>query len=342
MLLFTVIAVAIDTSEKTDDFVKSGLSTSQIFRQYYIGFIPWIWGLLYPLFVFIAVIFFTSKMALRSEVIAILASGTTYNRWLRPYLFSGVVFGIVLWYANAYVIPKANVIRGNFQSVYVDYNDPNRSGAVGNYYLRLDSVTYVGLKNYDTLTKAASNFFLEKVRGNKVYYNLRAQRIEWDSQHHNWKLSSIVERNVDSMRETITNINTLSLNLPLKPSELRKDEYLKDKLTSPQLSQYIQTEEQRGTEGLNTLKVEKYRRSATPFTVLLLSIIGAVIAGRKTRGGSGLHLAIGIAIAAIFIISDKFSTVFSIKGNLPPLLAAWIPNIVFTLVAYYFYRNAPK
>ena len=342
MLLFTVIAVAIDTSEKTDDFVKSGLSTSQIIRQYYIGFIPWIWGLLYPLFVFIAVIFFTSKMALRSEVIAILASGTTYNRWLRPYFISGIVFGIVLWYANAYVIPKANVIRGNFQSVYVDYNDPNRSGAVGNYYLRLDSVTYVGLKNYDTLSKAANNFFLEKVNGNKIYYNLRAQRIEWDSAHHNWKLSSIVERNVDSMHETIRNINTLSLNLPLKPSELRKDEYLKDKLTTPQLSQYIKTEEQRGTEGLNTLKVEQYRRTATPFTVLLLSIIGAVIAGRKTRGGSGLHLAIGIAIAAIFIVSDKFSTVFSVKGNLPPLLAAWIPNMVFTLVAYYFYKNAPK
>jgi lipopolysaccharide export system permease protein len=342
MLLFTVIAVAIDTSEKTDDFVKSGLSTTQIIKQYYIGFIPWIWGLLYPLFVFIAVIFFTSKMALRSEIIAILASGTTYNRWLRPYCVAGVIYALILWYANAYVIPKANVIRGNFQSVYVDYNDPNRSGAVGNYYLRLDSVTYIGLKNYDTVTKSATNFFLEKVLNNKVYYNLRAQRIEWDSAHRNWKLSSIVERTVDSMHESISNLNTLTMNLPLKPTELRQDEYLKDKLTTPQLSEYIKTEEQRGTEGLNALKVEKYRRIATPFTVLLLSIIGAVIAGRKTRGGSGLHLAIGIAIAAIFIVSDKFSTVFSVKGNLPPLIAAWIPNIVFTAVAYYFYRTAPK
>src|SRR5437764_8770421 len=122
MLLFTVIAVAIDTSEKTDDFVKSGLSTTQIIKQYYIGFIPWIWGLLYPLFVFIAVIFFTSKMALRSEVIAILASGTTYNRWLRPYIVGGLAFAAVLWFANRYSIPRANELRSNFQVTFIDRN----------------------------------------------------------------------------------------------------------------------------------------------------------------------------------------------------------------------------
>ena len=342
MLLFTVIAVAIDTSEKTDDFVKSGLSTSEIIKQYYIGFIPWIWGLLYPLFVFIAVIFFTSKMAVRSEVIAILASGVTYNRWLRSYVIAGITFAIVLWFSNAYWIPKANVIRGNFQAVYVDYVDPNHSGARDNYYRRLDASTYVGMKNYDTVSKTATAFFLEKVKNNKIFYNLRAQSIIWDSARHNWKLYSVVERNVDSMKETVTQLNTLTLDIPLKPDELKKDEYLKDKLTTTQLDKYIRTEEQRGTEGLNALKVEKFRRTATPFTVLLLSLIGAIIAARKTRGGSGLHLAIGIGIAAIFIVSDKFSTVFSVKGNLPPLLAAWIPNIVFSFVAYYFYRTAPK
>ena len=340
MLLFTVIAVAVDTSEKTDDFVKSGLSTAQIIKEYYIGFIPWIWGLLYPLFVFIAVIFFTSKMALRSEVIAILASGTTYNRWLRPYFIGGVVFAIGLWFANTYAIPKANVIRSNFQAVYVDYRDPNHG--TDNYYRRIDSVTYVGIRYYDTASKSANGFFLEKTKNNKVFYNLRAQKIEWDSAKKNWKLTTVVERKVDSMHETVHFIPSMSMDMHLKPAELRKDEYLKDKLTTPELSEFINTEELRGTEGLNALKVELYRRAATPFTVLLLSLIGAIIAARKTRGGSGLHLAIGIGIAAVFIISDRFSTVFSVKGNLPPLIAAWIPNIVFTAVAYYFYRTAPK
>ena len=132
------------------------------------------------------------------------------------------------------------------------------------------------------------------------------------------------------------------MKLNLSPTELRKDEYLKDKLSTPKLAAYIKKEELRGTEGLNTLKVERYRRTATPASVILLTLIGAVVAGRKTRGGSGLHLAIGIIIAAVFILSDRFSTVFSIKGNFPPFLAAWTPNIVFSLVAYYLYRKAPK
>ncbi|MGV3530518.1 MAG: LptF/LptG family permease [Flavisolibacter sp.] len=345
MLLFTAIAVAVDSSEKADNLVKSGLSTGEIIRQYYIGFIPWIWGLLYPLFVFIAVIFFTSKMALRSEVIAILANGVSYNRWLRPYFIGGVVFAIVLFFANQYGIPKANALKSEFQAKYIDdfsYSNVYQSYCYNCYYKRLDSVTYAGMKNYDTLTKSAHPFFMEKVRNNQVFYNLRAERITWDTAQKNWKLFGVVERTINGKQESVRNVREMNLHLSLKPEELRKDEYLKDKLTSNELARYIKVEENRATEGLNPLKVELYRRSATPFTVLLLTLIGAIIAGRKTRGGSGLHLAIGIIIASLFIISDRFSTVFSTKGSFPPLLAAWVPNIAFALVAIFMYRRAPK
>lgn len=345
MLIMTTLAVAIDISEKTDDFVKSGLTTKQIFFDYYIGFIPFIWGMLYPLFVFIAVIFFTSKMALRSEVIAILASGTSYNRWLRPYLIGGLFFATGLFFSARYMLPRANEIRSRFQSTYIDYNAPaanNGSGCWNCIYRRIDSVTYIGMKNYDTATRAAGSFFMEKVRNNKAFYNLRAQRIEWDTTKRNWKLIAVVERTIDSLGENIRQMASMNLDLKLQPKELETDRYLKDNLTTPELKAYIETEEMRATEGLNPLKVEMYRRTATPFTVLLLTMIGAIIAGRKTRGGSGLHLAIGIVIAAIFIVSDRFSTTFSVKGNFPPLIAAWLPNIVFTLVAYYLYRRAPK
>jgi lipopolysaccharide export system permease protein len=343
MLLFTTIAVAVDSSEKTDDFVKTGLSSYQIATQYYAGFVPYIWGLLYPLFVFIAVIFFTSKMALRSEVIAILASGTSYNRWLRPYVIGGVFFAFGLWLANRYAIPKANEIRGNFEATYFDKPDPTKNiSNAATYYLRVSADTYVGLKYYDTMSKSASSFFLEKVRDNKMYYNLRAERMQWDTVKKSWSIFNIVERKIDSTKETLRQIPQMHINLNFKPKDLRKDEYLKDKLKTPELVEYIHMEEIRGTEGLNTLKVEQHRRTATPFTVLLLTIIGAVLAGRKTRGGSGLHLAMGIIIAAVFILSDRFSTVFSTKGDLPPILAAWMPNIVFSLVAFYLYRKAPK
>jgi lipopolysaccharide export system permease protein len=342
MLLFTVIAIAVDSSEKTDDFVKSGLSTKKIITKYYIGFVPYIWGLLYPLFVFIAVIFFTSKMALRAEIIAILASGVTYNRWLLTYFVGGIFFAAVLWFAARYAIPKANEIRSNFQTIYVDSDDPGKFGSSSAYYFRSDPNTYIGFKYFDTATKTGSSFFLNRLKNNKLAYNLRADNLRWDTLKKNWKLNNITERYIDSTKETLRHLDSLNMNLNFVPADLNRDYYLKDKLSTPELVRFIRLEELRGNEGLNTLKAERYRRSATPASVLILTMIGAMISGRRIRGGSGLHLAIGIIIAAIFIVLDRFSTVFSTKGNLPPMLAAWIPNLIFTLVAMYVYKKAPK
>ncbi|MBD0331360.1 MAG: LptF/LptG family permease [Chitinophagaceae bacterium] len=342
LLMFTLIAVAVDSSEKTDDFVRTGLGTSEIITQYYTGFVPFIWGFLFPLIVFISVIFFTSRMAFRSEIIAIIASGVTYNRWLRPYLFGGALITIIFWFGNQYGIPRANEIRARFESKYLGKYDPEKNFASPYYYLRIDTDTYVGIKFYDTASKAAGNFFLERVRKNQVIYNLRAETIRWDSVKKNWFLTNVVERTINNNKEAIRHLPQMNMNFNFKPEELRRDYYLKDKLTTPQLSKYIQVEELRGTEGLNTFKVEKYRRTSIAASVFILTLIGALIAGRKIRGGSGLHLAIGIAISAIFILSDRFSTVFAVKGDFPPLLAAWMPNIVFSFVAIYLYIKAPK
>jgi lipopolysaccharide export system permease protein len=346
LLLFTVIAVAVDSSEKTDDFVKANLSTSQLLSEYYLGFVPWIWSLLFPLFVFIAVIFFTSRLATRSEIIAILASGTSYNRFLRPYVIGGLLLSLMLWFGSRYFIPKANAIRSNFQSTYIDRYDHTKNRDLTNcdrcFYRRIDTNTYIGIKSYDTATRSAAIFFMEKVKNGKVIYNLRASPVTWDTAVRKWKLRNVVERRVDSTRETVTRHDTMNLAISLLPEELRKDEYLKDKLTTPELVTFIRREELRGTEGLSTLKVEWHRRTATPASVFLLTMIGVVIASRKTRGGSGMHLALGITIAALYIVSDRFSTVFATKGDFPPLLAAWLPNIVFAFVAYRLYLKTPK
>ena len=239
------------------------------------------------------------------------------------------------------MIPKANGIRSSFETNYLKKGEAG-SGYSNKFYMRSDSNTYVGIKYYDTSSKRATSFFLNRVYDNKVVYNLRADVLLWDAVRKSWSLNNVIMRTIDSMKEVVTTAQNMKITLNIKPEDLRNDEYLKDKLTTPQLTSYIHAEELRGTEGLNTLKVEKYRRTATPFTVILLTIIGAVIASRKIRGGSGLHLAIGIAIAAIFIVSDRFSTVFAVKSSLPPLIAAWLPNIAFSFVAYYFYRKAPK
>lgn len=343
MFLFTLIAVAVDSSEKTDDFVKSGLSTSQIIKQYYLGFIPYIWGLLFPLFVFIAVIFFTSRLAARSEIIAILASGVSYNRFLRPYLVGGFLLALLLWFASRYVIPKAQEIRSTFQSKYIDpFGVKSGRDPFLPIYKRADPDTYVGFRYYDTTSKAAQGFYLERVKDNKVVYNLRAESLRWDTAKKTWELTNATERYINGLHETIRTRTKMHMNLNIRPADLGDDEYIKDKLSTPDLRTYIRKEELRGSEGLNTLRVELYRRSATPFTVLLLTVIGVVVSSRKIRGGRGLHLAIGIVIAVFFILCDRFSTVFSIKGDFPPLIAAWLPDFVFGGVAYWLYRMTPK
>jgi lipopolysaccharide export system permease protein len=346
MLLFTLVAVAVDISEKTDDFVQSGLSSRQLFDQYYIGFIPHIWSLLFPLFVFIAVIYFTSKMASQSEVIAILSSGTSYNRFLRPYLMGGILLALLWWVGNRYWIPKANIIRGQFQSTYLDRNDPSRfvsyTNCINCFYLRVDTNTFIGIRDYDTASKSARGLFLQRTRQQQLVYNLRAENMQWDTLTRKWKLYRVTERDLLAVGEKVRMHDTLLLTINLRPEELRRDDYLKDKLTTPELVAHVKREELRGTEGLDTLKMERYKRTAGAFSVVLLTLIGATIASRKTRGGSGMHLALGIIIASLFIMSDRFSTVFAVKGNLPPLLAAWLPNLVFSVVGFRLYRRTPK
>lgn len=344
IFLFAVIAVVIDGSEKTDDFVRSGFSASEIFTRYYIGFIPHIIALLFPLFVFIAVIFFTSKMAGQTEIVAIIASGTSYNRWLRPYWIGGVFLGLFLWISNLYFIPKANIIRGSFETAYVDSHSSYNALIQGStdIYFKVDSFTYAGIYGYDTATKRGNNFFIYKVQGDKVIYNLRAETILWDTAAKQWLLTEVIVRRVFNNREQLNYISFTNQQFGFLPIDLEKDKYTKDKLTTPQLIKQIKLEEIRGSEVLNELRIERYRRDATPITVLLLTLIGAIIAGHKVRGGSGSHLALGFIIAAVFIITDRFSTIFSTKGNLPPLLAAWIPNIIFVWVVYYLYKKAAK
>ncbi len=348
IFLFTVIAVVIDVSEKTDDFVKSHLGFTRIVTDYYLGFVPHIVALLFPLFVFIAVIFFTSKMAGRSEIVAILASGTSFNRWLRPYWIGGLFLAGILWLSNQYLIPKAEQIRGNFEAKYFDPNSSyenlsrSRNGSGSDMYFRIDSFTYAGIYNYDTTLKRGGPVFLHRIKNNQLVENNRAENIYWDTTVRKWKMDFVIHRSWPGGKEKVFMNSFETMNFDFRPTDLKRDKYTKDKLMTPELIRFINQEELHGAEGINELKVEKGRRDATPVTVLLLTLIGAVVAGRKVRGGSGVHLAIGFIVAALFILTDKFSTIFSTKGNLPPILAAWIPNIIFVFVVIALYRKAPK
>lgn len=344
LLALTVLVVVIDLSEKTDDFAKTKLPVSTIITQYYFGFIPRIDAMLFPLFIFIAVIFFTSKMANRSEIIAILSSGISFGRFLRPYLFGGFLFTFFLWWCNQYVLPPANQKWATFTSTYIDYNYAayQNTSTISNKYFKLDSFSYAGIRYYDTTNRSGNNFFIQTFNNTNLVYNLRAQSINWDTATRKWRLSNVVERRINGLRSKITESPVKQMNFNFKPRDLQRDDYMKDKLTTPDLDEYIKLEKLRGSENVNTLLLEKHNRNANPVSVFVLTMIGASISSRKIRGGSGFHLALGVLICVLYILVGRFSSVFAMKGNFNPIVAAWLPNVVFGLLAWYLYRRNSK
>lgn len=344
IVAMTILVVVVDLSEKTDDFAKTGLTSRQIFTDYYLGFIPHIDAMLFPLFLFISVIFFTSKMAGRSEVIAILSAGISFKRFLIPYFISGLFFTGFLWWVNQYILPPANAKWSTFNSKYIDFNYGGyiNTSTISNKHFKLDSFSYAGVRYYDTTGKSGSNFFIQRFDSTALVYNLHAQGIRWDTAKKNWLLTSVKIRTINGLKQTLKDTSSLNLKLNFKPRDLVTDAYMKDKLTTPELSEFIGLEKMRGGEDVNSLILEKQNRNATPVSVLILTIIGATIASRKIRGGSGFHLAIGVLICVIYILVGRFSAVFSMKAQFNPVLAAWLPNIFFAGLAYYLYRKAVK
>jgi len=342
ILLLTFITVVIDTSEHSDDFVKSGLSSWEIIKQYHLGFIPRMITLLFPLFIFISVIFFTSKLAGRTEIIAMLASGISFNRFLRPYWIGSIFFAVVLWLSFRYVTPIANQIFSSFQNKYIDEPVFNNEYGAGTIYFRNDSTHYGQVSYFDTATKRGNNFILMEIKQNQLRQNIRAESLIWDTAKKHWKLESITIRTIDGMQETVRQINDTTIKLNFKPTEFKKGQYTKDVLKTPELSELIRKEKMRGAENINDLIVERHRRDATPVSIILLTMMGVAVSSRKVRGGSGFHLAMGIVLAALFILTDRFSTIFSTKGNFPPMLAAWMPNLIFFFVTIFLFKKAPK
>lgn len=345
LLLFTAIVVVVDISEKTDDFVKSKLTTWQIVRDYYSGFVPRIDAMLFPLFIFISVIFFTSKMAGRSEIIAVLSSGVSFRRFILPYMAGGFLLAGLLWTGYQFVVPEANRKWGDFEKRYIDVNSGasnTNTSYQNNIYFKNDASSYVSIKGYDTISKTGNGFILQRFDNNKLIYNLRASNFNWDTARKKWRLTGVVERKLQEITETVKTSTELMMNYSFKPIDLRKDDYLKDQMTTPELNRFIQMEKMRGSESISSLQVERYNRDAIPVSVIILTLIGVSLASRRVRGGSGAHLAVGVLISVAYILFSRFSVVFATKGTFSPWLASWTPNFIFGILAFYLYKRAPK
>ncbi len=339
IFLFIVISVAIDYSEKTDNFANPDLSKKQIVG-YYLAFVPHIINLLLPIFVFIATVLFTSKLAGKTEFIPMFSSGISLLQILKPYFFGSVLIATIAWFANFELIPYLNKKKAAFLIQYVDGRPPYTS--LNNYSMKVDSNVTLELKSYNVQTKIATEVSFYENKNSHLTSISRADSMVWDTLRNVWLLKHLMNRKISSLGHTISYQDSTIFRTFLQPNDLSYDFYLKEKLSTSALKTKIAQEELKGSGQINQYKIEYYKRDATPFSIIILSLIAAIISSKKIRGGSGIHLAVALLISAIYVVLDRFSTVFSVNSGLSPLLAAWLPNIIFLFVTFYFYKKSQQ
>ncbi len=333
IMVLAVFACVIDYSQKVDDFVEHKAPLLQIL-WYFLNFIPAIVALLYPLFIFIAAIFFTSKMAYRSELIATLASGVSFQRLMVPYILGGLILGSVSLLANHFVVPAGNNNIYKFGQKYI-YGKTLTGDQ--NVHLRLSPKLYVFVANYNLASNSGENFTAETFDGVLLKEKIFADRISYDTAKKSWKLGGVVIRKNDGLKESFESLPTLEKKYDFTPDDLYEDDRSIQGMNTPELYAYAHKEKQRGRENVNTYLFEMHRRTSDAIAGIILTLIAACIASQKIRGGSGFHIAIGIVLSAIYVMFMQFSKTFSINSGMSPLLAAWIPNIIFSFVALYLF-----
>lgn len=342
ILLIISIAIVFDFNENLSKFTQYHAPWRAIIFDYYANFIPYYSNLFSPLFVFIAVIFFTSKLAGNSEIIAMLAAGVSIKRLMRPYMLSCVVIAGLTFYLNSFVIPHGTVIRQNFETLYRN-SKKNTSAEDIQLFVAKNTTAYI--QNYDDQYKRGYGFSLVKIKNKKIVSHLTAMEIQYDtiadSKYH-WKLSNWKIRTLKGLKEHIQSGATKDTVLLMEPTDLVYSKGQQETFTSPELLDYISKQTSRGSGNVVQYEVEFHKRIAMSFSSFILTIIGLTLSSRKRKGGMGLSLGIGLALSFSYIMLQTVSATFAIQDNTPPMLAAWIPNIIFAIVAFFCYRHAPS
>ena len=339
MAIFTVVAVIFDISERMDDFLKYHAPLSKIVFEYYAGFIPFYLNFLSPLINFIAVIFFTAKMADQTEIVPILNGGMSFKRFLRPYFIAASIICAVTLIFNIYIIPRTNKLKIGFENIYVKPVDDNNKRST---HMQIDKNSFVYIDNFDNDRKIGYNFILETFKGQELKEKLIAQRITWDSVKTKWRIEDYSIRTVNGMDEKMTKGTSKDTTLDMTPSDFEIRDNIYMAMTTSELNENIAKEEIRGTGRMTDLKLEKYKRFIYPFSAYILTLMGVSLSSKKVRGGIGLSLGVGIALSFTYILFIQFATMFSLKGGLPPLIATFIPSVIFLCVGLYLLYKAPK
>lgn len=342
ILLIISIAIVFDFNENLSKFTQYHAPWRAIVFDYYANFIPYYSNLFSPLFVFIAVIFFTSKLAGNSEIIAMLAAGVSIRRLMRPYMISCVLIAGLTFYLNSFVIPHGTVIRQNFESLYRN-SKKNTSAENVQLYVAKNTTAYI--QHYDNQYKRGYGFSLVKIKDKKIVSHMTAMEIQYDTvadTKFHWRLSNWKMRTLKGLKEHIQSGASKDTVLLMEPTDLVYSKDQQETFTSPELLDYISKQTSRGSGNVVQYEVEFHKRIAMSFSSFILTIIGLSLSSRKRKGGMGLYLGIGLALSFSYIMLQTVSSTFAIQADTPPLLAAWIPNIIFAVIAYFCYRHAPS
>ncbi|MGM9699941.1 MAG: LptF/LptG family permease [Prevotella sp.] len=342
IVLIISLSIVFDVNENLAKFTQFHAPLHAIVFDYYANFIPYFSNLFSPLFVFIAVIFFTSKLAGNSEIIAMLASGVSFKRLLRPYMFSCVLIAMLSFYLSAYVIPHGTVIRQNFESMY---KNKKKNTSAENVQLQVGKGIIAYIQHYDNTRKRGYGFSLDKFEGKKLVSHMTAMEIQYDTisdAKYHWNVRNWKIRQLKGLKEHITSGVKLDTLIQMEPTDLVYSKGQQETFTSPELKDYISKQINRGSSNVVQYQVEYHKRIASSFASFILTIIGFSLSSRKRKGGMGLYLGIGLALSFTYIMLQTVSSTFAINAGFPPMLAAWVPNLIFAFVAYFCYRQAPN
>jgi lipopolysaccharide export system permease protein len=341
LVLILTIAVVFDFAEKIDNFMEKKAPVQAIIFGYYMNFIPYFATLFAPLFVFISVIFFTSKMAVNTEIIAILNSGMSFRRLMWPYFLSAVVIASFTFVLTNFVIPKSNLTRMDFEDKY--YRSSSRKVTVENIHRQVFKNILVYMQSYNPLSQRGQNFTIEKFNDSgRLESKLSSSSVIYDTVVHKWTAINYYIREIKGNEEVITKGGQIDTTLTIQPTDFSRDPGFVGTMTYRELYDYIDLLRLQGSDELKLFLIEKHRRFANPFAVFILTLIGVSLSSRKIRGGIGMNIGIGLILSFSYILFQQFASQFSLKGNLGPMLAMWIPNILYSIIALVLYKMAPK
>ena len=333
--LILIIVIVFDISEKIDDFLRSNVSVDKIIFDYYLNFIPYFGNLFSPLFIFISVIYFTSKMAGNSEIIAILNSGMSFSRLLRPFIMTAFFLASLSFVLGNFIIPETNKERIDFENKYIKRKQKKR---IKNIHMQIQRDQYVYMESYNRSKNIGYKFTLENFENNVLKSKLSANYIEYDTLNNNWKARDYFIRKYQEKNDEIIKGSIIDTVINLSPSDLAKNRSLVETMGMKKLNQYIKQEEIKGTAQIVYHKIEKHKRIANPFSTIILTVIAVAIGSRKIRGGAGIQLSLGLLMSFAYILFMQISTTFATNSNLLPIIAVWIPNLIFTVIAFVLVR----